>query len=239
MSSVFWASRAPAVIDSAVAVPAIDSERCTSAASDLTWLAASEDAVTSVLCASRAPAVIDFGGRGAGHRQRALHVGGQRFDLVGGLGRCRHQRALRIAGAGGDRFRGGVPAIDSERSTSAASDLTWLAASADAVTSVVWASRAPDRTEAAVALPAAESVRSTSADSDLIWLGGFAGGGDQRRLGIAGAGQDRVGGAGADRGEGAFRLRPRSAATGRRHRRTPSAAPAGRRARRSGWSRWC
>ncbi len=61
-----------------------------------------------------------------------------------------------------------VPAIDSERSTSAASDLTWLAASEDAVTSVVWASRAPDRTEAAVALPAAESVRSTSADNALI-----------------------------------------------------------------------
>ena len=63
-----------------------------------------------------------------------------------------------------------VPAIDSERSTSAASDLTWLAASAEAVTSVVCASRAPARTDAAVAAPAAESVRSTSADSDLIWL---------------------------------------------------------------------
>ena len=62
-----------------------------------------------------------------------------------------------------------VPAIDSERSTSAASDLTWLAASADAVTSVVCASRAPARTDAAVASPAAESVRSTSAASDLIW----------------------------------------------------------------------
>ena len=61
-----------------------------------------------------------------------------------------------------------VPAIESERSTSAASDLTWLAASADAVTSVVCASRAPATIELAVAEPAAESVRSTSADSDLI-----------------------------------------------------------------------
>ena len=59
--------------------------------------------------------------------------------------------------------------MESERSTSAASDLTWLAASAEAVTSVVCASRAPATIELAVAEPAAESVRSTSADSDLIW----------------------------------------------------------------------
>ena len=152
-----------------MAVPAIDSERCTSAASDLTWLAASVEAVTSVLWASRAPAVIDFGGGGAGDRQRALHVGGQRLDLVGGLGGGGDQRALGLAGAGRDGSAVAVPAIDSERSTSAASDLTWLAASADAVTSVVCASRAPARIEAAVALPAADSVRSTSAASDLIW----------------------------------------------------------------------
>ena len=72
VTSVFWASRAPVVIDSAVALPAIDSERCTSAASDLTWLAASADAVTSVLWASRAPESDGLGGGGAGDRQRTL-----------------------------------------------------------------------------------------------------------------------------------------------------------------------
>src|ERR1700736_5753350 len=60
--------------------------------------------------------------------------------------------------------------MDNVRSTSAANDLTWLAASDDAVTRVVWTSRAPERIEAAVAVPAAESVRSTSAASDLIWV---------------------------------------------------------------------
>ena len=59
------------------------------------------------------------------------------------------------------------PAADKLRSTSAASDLTWLAASAEALTSVDWASRAPVTMESAVALPAAESVRSISAVSDL------------------------------------------------------------------------
>ena len=53
---------------------------------------------------------------------------------------------------------------------SAGSVLIWLAASADAVTSVLCASRAPVTMEPAVAVPAADSVRSTSADSDLIWL---------------------------------------------------------------------
>ena len=57
--SAFWASRAPEVIASAVAVPAIDNERSMSAASDLTWSAASVEAATSVFCASRAPAVTD------------------------------------------------------------------------------------------------------------------------------------------------------------------------------------
>src|SRR3984957_3114425 len=65
-----WASRAPAVIDSAVEapavvivsavkVPAIDNERWTSAASVLMCSAASEAAVTRVFWASRAPATID------------------------------------------------------------------------------------------------------------------------------------------------------------------------------------
>jgi len=63
-----------------------------------------------------------------------------------------------------------APASDSERCTSAVSVLTWLAASEDAVTSVVCTSRAPARIEAAVAEPAADSVRSTSAASPLIWL---------------------------------------------------------------------
>ena len=62
-----------------------------------------------------------------------------------------------------------VPAIDSERCTSAVSVLIWLAVSVDVVTSVLWASRAPASMEAAVAEPAAESVRSMSVASDLIW----------------------------------------------------------------------
>jgi hypothetical protein len=45
--------------------------------------------------------------------------------------------------------------------------LTWLAASEDAVTSVVCVSRALLRIAAAVSAPTAESVRSTSAASDL------------------------------------------------------------------------
>ena len=45
--SVLCASRAPEVTASAVEVPAVDSERSISAASDLTWLAASRT-LTSV-----------------------------------------------------------------------------------------------------------------------------------------------------------------------------------------------
>jgi hypothetical protein len=55
---MFWASRAPVVTASAVDDPASDSERSTSAVSDLTWFAASEDALTSVFWASRALAVM-------------------------------------------------------------------------------------------------------------------------------------------------------------------------------------
>ena len=62
VTSVVWASRAPAVIESAVVVPMADSDRWTSAASDLTCLAASDEAATSVVWASRAPAVIELGG---------------------------------------------------------------------------------------------------------------------------------------------------------------------------------
>ena len=56
-------------------------------------------------------------------------------------------------------------------------------------------------------MPAAESVRSTSADSALIWVAASAEADDQRGLGIAGAGQDRVRRTGADRGERAFDFR--------------------------------
>ena len=56
-------------------------------------------------------------------------------------------------------------------------------------------------------MPAAESVRSTSADSDLIWVAASRGGRHQGGLGIAGAGQDRIRGAGADGGEGALDFR--------------------------------
>ena len=57
-------------------------------------------------------------------------VGGQRLDLAGRVRRCRHRqafwavaRALATIALGAST----VPAIDSERSTSAASDLTWRA----------------------------------------------------------------------------------------------------------------
>jgi len=98
---VFWASRAPDVIASAVPLPAIESVRCMSAASDLTWLAASADAVTRVFWASRAPDVIDLRGGGSGQRQRTLDVGGKRLDLIGRDARGCHQRVLGVTRTGG------------------------------------------------------------------------------------------------------------------------------------------
>ena len=89
MTSVVWASRAPAVSASAVDAPTVDSDRSISAAIDLTWLAASDEALTSVVWASRAPAVIELGGRSTGDRQRPFDIGGQRLDVVGGLRRGR------------------------------------------------------------------------------------------------------------------------------------------------------
>ena len=56
--------------------------------------------------------------------------------------------------------------MDRLRSTSLASDLTWLAASDEAVTNMLCAARAPVTTEFAVAAPAADSVRSMSDDRD-------------------------------------------------------------------------
>src|SRR6266851_5759308 len=80
-------------------------EAAVSAASDLTWLAASDDAATSVLCAARA-GDHRTGGRGAGRREGPFDVGGQRFDLGGGLSGGRRQCGLRIAGAGQNRVCG-------------------------------------------------------------------------------------------------------------------------------------
>ena len=60
MTSVVWASRAPARTEAAVAVPAAVSVRSTSAASDLIWEAASEEADTSVVWASRELVRIEF-----------------------------------------------------------------------------------------------------------------------------------------------------------------------------------
>ena len=115
VTRVVWASRAPAVIDSAVEVPAIDSDRWTSAASDLTWLAASDEAVTSVVWASRAPARIDSAVALPAAVQRALDIGGQRFDLAGGIGGGGDQRGLGFARARDDR-PGGCGAGGRERS---------------------------------------------------------------------------------------------------------------------------
>ncbi len=54
--------------------------------------------------------------------------------------------------------------MDNDRSMSTASDLTWLAASLEAVTSVAWASRALVRIEFAAPVPTAVRARSTSAE---------------------------------------------------------------------------
>ena len=168
---MFWASRALVRIDSAVAVPAADSVRSTSAASDLTWLRASAEAATSVLWASRAPARTALGGGGAGGGQRPFDVGGQRHDLAGGIVGGGDQRGLRFAGAGDDRL-GGLERRrwSGVRSTSAVSVRTCSAASLDASTSAVCASRALFSTDSAVAVPAADSERSTSVDSERTWL---------------------------------------------------------------------
>ena len=60
-----------------------------------------------------------------------------------------------------------APTAVNVRSTSAASDLTWLAASEEAATRVVWASRAPAMIALADAECAVESARSISAERDL------------------------------------------------------------------------
>ena len=57
-----------------------------------------------------------------------------------------------------------LPAAESVRSTSAASDLICEAASEEAETSVVWASRALVRIEPAAPVPTAVRAASTSAD---------------------------------------------------------------------------
>ena len=86
-TSVVRASRAPAVMNSAVEVPAADSDRCTSSASDLTCSAASDEAVTSVVWASRAPAMIDSAVEVPAVDSDAFDIDGQRLDVVGGLRR--------------------------------------------------------------------------------------------------------------------------------------------------------
>ena len=56
--------------------------------------------------------------------------------MIGGIGRSGHQRALGFARPATIASAVEVPAIDSERSMSADSDLAWLAASDEAVTMV-------------------------------------------------------------------------------------------------------
>ena len=62
-----------------------------------------------------------------------------------------------------------LPAAESVRSTSAASDLIWPAASEEADTSVACASRAEVRIELAAPVPTAVSAVSTSAEVSLNW----------------------------------------------------------------------
>jgi hypothetical protein len=62
-----------------------------------------------------------------------------------------------------------LPAAESVRSTSAASDLICIAASEEADTSVVWASRELVRIEFAAPVPTAVSDASTSAEVSLSW----------------------------------------------------------------------
>ena len=168
--------------------------------------------MTSVFWASRAPAVIASAVEVPADRQRALDVGGQRLDLVGGIGGRGDQRALGFARAGGDGFGGGG-AGHRERALDVGGERLDLACRIRGRGDQrgLRLAGAGERPRLAVALPAAESVRSTSAASDLIWPAARAEADDQRGLRIAGAGQDRVGGAGADGGEGALRLPPRSA----------------------------
>ena len=161
---VFWASRAPEVIASAVAVPAIDSERCTSAASDLTWLAASVEAATSVLCASRAPAVTASAVEvPAIDSERSTSAAS---DLTWLAASADAVTSVVCASRAPARTDAAVasPAAESVRSTSADSDLIWEAASDEAATSVVCASRALVRIEFAAPVPTAVRAVSTSAD---------------------------------------------------------------------------
>ncbi len=131
VTRVACASRAPDVIDSAVEVPAIDSERCTSAVSVLTWLAASAEAVTSVLCASRAPATIDSAVEvpaidserwmSAASVLTWLAASEEAVTSVVWTSRAPLRTEAAVA----------LPAAESVRSTSADSDLIWLAASVE------------------------------------------------------------------------------------------------------------
>ncbi len=95
------------------------------------------------LCASRAPAVIDSAVAVPAHRQRTLHVGGQRLDLVGGIRGGGHQRGLGLARAGERSTRRWRCRPSTASAGHRRQRLDLVAASAEAVTSVVWASRAP------------------------------------------------------------------------------------------------
>ena len=99
-----------------------------------------------------------------------------------------------------------VPAAESVRSTSADNDLTWLAASAEAVTRVDCASRALVRIEFAAPVPTAVRARSTSARGELQLRADVGRNRKQRLLRGAGAGLDGLAGVDHEVGERALRI---------------------------------
>ena len=168
VTSVLCASRAPAVIDSAVAVPAIDSERCTSAVSVLTWLAASEEAVTSVVCTSRAPARIEAAvAEPAADSVRSTSAASALIWLAASPEAatrvdCASRALVRI------EFAAPVPTAVSARSTSAEVSLSWAPTSEETVISDCCAVRAPVWMVSLVLTTRLVSERSASSTCELI-----------------------------------------------------------------------
>ena len=145
-TSALCAVSALAWMLSVVLAVTVPSDRSMSVEIALIWLAASADVAASELCASRALPRIEAAVSAPTAVKRAFHIGRQRLDVVGGVRGCGDQRGLGLARAGGDRLGG----RRSRRATAnvrrrPASDLTWLAASVEAVTSVVWTSRGARR----------------------------------------------------------------------------------------------
>ena len=101
-----WASRAPDRTEAAVALPAAESVRSTSAASDLICEAASAEAATSVDWASRALVRIEFAAPVPTAVRARFDLGRGQLQLGADIGGNRQQRLLRGARAGLDGLAG-------------------------------------------------------------------------------------------------------------------------------------